>query len=936
MTTTRRALNFLFATVEGGGNIAPAMTVVRRLVDRGHRVRVLSDLATQAEASAAGAELVPWQRAPSRRDRSRQTEIIRDWAAATPQEGFRQVLELICGRAIDYARDTIAELEREPADLVVTFDMLIGVMTGCESVGQKLAVLSTSLSMYPMSGVPPFGPGLLPATNDADRELHAAIAAASMAMFDEGLPSLNGARGALGLNPLAHVYDQADYATVHWLGTARAFDFPAELPPPRVRYAGPLIGDPCWVAPWQSPWPAEDVRPLVLVAFSTTFQNHAACLQRVIDACGTLAARVLVTLGGAIHTHELAPAPNTVIVHSAPHDVVMRESSLVVTHGGHGTVITALVHGLPLLVIPHGRDQADNAARVTARGAGLSLQASASVDELRTAVQRLLEEPAFHSAARDLGEAVSAEARSSRLIEELEALAAVKSEPDAIEGSDAFDGARDRREALKGLLAAMVCAAVAAPRPTRATVAGKAKSVDISELRRSIAGEVVPLGSRSYVAARDAMTWNLRKSTRKPDAIVRVRSAREVCAAVRFAAAHGLKVAVRSGGHNYHNSPVRDGGLLLDLSALNGLSIDAPNLRASVQPAVKSGALVSALTPLGLAFPVGHCSDVPLGGFLLNGGVGWNGGGWGPACLSVRGVELVTASGDLVYADENHERDLFWAARGAGPGFFGVVTRYDLALQKLPKALATRGVVFDVDAIESAGDWLAELANAVPSGVEVVYLLGANAAPPAAGAPANALSVLLVAFADSESEAQRWLSPIDSHPAAAKVLASLPYETATLTSLQALNDADFPDGCRMAGDQCWSNSTPRQILSAVREAAVSAPSNRSFVFLSPNAIRGDLNSTAAEASFSMSASMFFGAYAFWNEAQRDAANLAWLQSAMRAVEPLATGHYVGEADLSVDPRRASRCFSAAAWQKLASLKKRYDPADVFFSYLTHA
>ena len=175
----RTVLNFLFATVDGGGNVAPAMTVARALVKRGHRVRVMSDTASEPEVSAAGAQFVPWLRAPNKPDRSREAELIKDWAAATPQEGFAQVLDLICGRALDYAHDLSAELDREPADLVVSFDMMLGVMTGCESRAQKLALLSTSLSMYPIPGIPPFGPGLLPPANDAERKLHAEIAAAS-------------------------------------------------------------------------------------------------------------------------------------------------------------------------------------------------------------------------------------------------------------------------------------------------------------------------------------------------------------------------------------------------------------------------------------------------------------------------------------------------------------------------------------------------------------------------------------------------------------------------------------------------------------------------------------------------------------------------------------------------------------------------------------
>jgi UDP:flavonoid glycosyltransferase YjiC (YdhE family) len=245
-----------------------------------------------------------------------------------------------------------------------------------------------------------------------------------MAMFDSGLPAVNAARAALGLGPLEHLLDQFRAAQVELLATSRSFDFPSHSLPGHVRYVGPQIGDPRWARPWTSPWPASDERPLVTVAFSTTFQNHGAVLQKVIDALAPLPVRVLVTLGGAIKPSALRASDNCVLVDNAPHSVVMRESAFVVTHGGHGTVMRALVSRAPILVIPHGRDQNDNAVRVTDRGAGLSLLPGASVEDIRAAGERLLREPSFRSAARRLGDLVAAEAEHSTIVPELEAAAA--------------------------------------------------------------------------------------------------------------------------------------------------------------------------------------------------------------------------------------------------------------------------------------------------------------------------------------------------------------------------------------------------------------------------------------------------------------------------------------------------------------------------------
>jgi len=131
----------------------------------------------------------------------------------------------------------------------------------------------------------------------------------------------------------------------------------------------------------------------------------------------------VVTLGGSIDPEALTPSPNVRVVESAPHDAVMEQASLVVTHGGHGTVARALSHRRPMLVLPHGRDQADNAVRVTERGAGLSLTPAASVEDIRAALVRLLEEQAFTAAARRLGDAVARETAESKVVEVLEDLA---------------------------------------------------------------------------------------------------------------------------------------------------------------------------------------------------------------------------------------------------------------------------------------------------------------------------------------------------------------------------------------------------------------------------------------------------------------------------------------------------------------------------------
>src|SRR5688572_2859338 len=152
--------------------------------------------------------------------------------------------------------------------------------------------------------------------------------------------------------------------------------------------------------------------------------------------------------------------------------------------------------------------------------------------------------------------------------------------------------------------------------------------MNIQSLRSAVRGTVIANGDTGYEAARKALLWNGRKPPRFPRLIVRAACADDVQQVVRFAAEHGQRVSPRGGGHHWSGIALQE-GIVLDLSALNQVYIDAATRTAEVGPTVRNGELASALAAQGLAFPVGHCATVPLSGYLLGGGFGWNSGAWG-------------------------------------------------------------------------------------------------------------------------------------------------------------------------------------------------------------------------------------------------------------------------------------------------------------------
>jgi UDP:flavonoid glycosyltransferase YjiC (YdhE family) len=143
----------------------------------------------------------------------------------------------------------------------------------------------------------------------------------------------------------------------------------------------------------------------------------------------TLPVRGLVTTGPALDPGSIRAPSNVTVVAAAPHSLALREAAALVTHGGHGTVIRSLAAGVPMAILHHGRDQADNAVRVSARGAGLSVERDASAARIAEAVARLLQEPSYRQAAVRLGDAIVRDADSGLLVAELESLTAPARSP---------------------------------------------------------------------------------------------------------------------------------------------------------------------------------------------------------------------------------------------------------------------------------------------------------------------------------------------------------------------------------------------------------------------------------------------------------------------------------------------------------------------------
>ena len=435
-------------------------------------------------------------------------------------------------------------------------------------------------------------------------------------------------------------------------------------------------------------------------------------------------------------------------------------------------------------------------------------------------------------------------------------------------------------------------------------------------------GEVVEPEDATYDDAR--RVWNARFD-RRPALIVRPRTVDAAATAIRFGRDRDLQIAIRAGGHSAAGHSTCDGGLVIDLSLMRGVTVDPARRTARANGGALLGELDVAAQAYGLVCPVGVIGHTGVAGLTLGGGIGRLQRHFGLTIDNLRAVELITADGRRVRASETEEPELFWGIRGAGANF-GLVTALEFGLHEFGPQLHRGLAIYPASQLLAVWRRFRYYVDVAPDAVS--FILGIGRAEPASDYPDEVAGqpIVLVAYNHSGDAAnvERDVASLVAGPGVVTTTAgSQPY-----LEVQVANDLAMGWGHRSVIKGGQANDLRPEMLDAFVEHAARAPGGASFSITAQGGAIARLPDHAM-AFTGRGAAIDVSADADWEDPADDAVNLAWVDEAMAIAAPdLVVGRYINEnADDTPDDMRAS--YGDAKLERLRALKRAWDPDNVF-------
>jgi FAD/FMN-containing dehydrogenase len=439
-------------------------------------------------------------------------------------------------------------------------------------------------------------------------------------------------------------------------------------------------------------------------------------------------------------------------------------------------------------------------------------------------------------------------------------------------------------------------------------------------------GELIATGHADYDTAR--AVWNAAVD-RRPRLVARCTGSADIAAAVRFARHHDLEIAVRGGGHNVAGTAVCDDGIVIDLSAMRAVSVDPAQRTAHVQGGALWGDVDHETQVHGLATTGGIVGHTGVGGLTLGGGIGWLMRKHGLAVDNMVAAEVVTADGDIVRASAHEHPDLYWALRGGG-GNFGIVSSFRFALHPVGPTVVAGPVMWAAEDTTDVMRFYRAFVADAPDELGTVIRLGTIPPLPVISDELHFRSAIAVGccYAGPVAEGERAVRALREF---GTPLIDLVGPTSYIDHQRGLDDT-VPHGWHYSWKATNLTGLSDEVIDVVAQHAYRARSPRSYaaMFHMGGAVARVSPDATAYAARDVAHNIVIDAA--WLPEEDDALGTPeteWTREFLRALDPYRAGVYVNFLDADDDARRVRDAYGDETYLRLAEIKAKYDPDNVF-------
>ena len=435
----------------------------------------------------------------------------------------------------------------------------------------------------------------------------------------------------------------------------------------------------------------------------------------------------------------------------------------------------------------------------------------------------------------------------------------------------------------------------------------------VEKFKAGLRGQLLQSSDDAYNDARKL--WN-GMFDRRPALIVRCAGTADVMSTVNFARNNGLQVAVRGGGHSFPGHSVCDGGLVIDLSCMKAIRVDPAGRTARAQSGAKWLDFDHETQAFGLATTGGTASDTGIAGLTLGGGLGWLSSKYGLTVDNLISADVVTADGRLLTASATDNSDLFWGLRGGG-GNLGVATSFEYQLHPVGPTILGGMALYPLAKAKEVLRFYREFSKSAPD--ELTTYAGILNPP-----DSDTVAAVICCYCGPLDKGEEVIRPLKAFgPPLQSMLGPMPY-----AAQQCLTDAALPTGSYYYNKAGSLSDLTNQAIEVFAEYAAKKPSVLSAVLI--QTVRGAASRIASDATAFAHRKLPYAPVIVsrWLDTADTEKNIAWARDFWNALRPMAGGGvYVN--DLGQDDEDRVRMAYGINYERLAALKKKYDPDNFF-------